>query len=285
MKIPNSPRASKLDFEDYMTNILKTALLIFLCITLQLATSCTRNVKSSRSDARPGVIKLFAIEGHGIYYANVSPRDDLKEHPLRVAAGEVIGSCKPYPNTFSNAFDSEIKKSKEFYERGDYQKATSILKLPLEREFENPFVLDSYARALYRQNLRQESYDAYRRLIGLLDSNPVVQRSRGQSSDDVVIDCWFPEAYWKLATLLLDRMEWESAAFEISRFLSAAPNQCNNQPAICIQAYSYLTEAYFEIKKYEIARYYAQIVLRLDPNNKYVKEYLSKMPRDIFSGE
>lgn len=266
-----------------MHNILR--FLIFLCITSILTTSCNRNVvKSVRSDIRPGVVRLFAIEEKGIFFANVVQRDDLKDRPLYVAAGEVIGSCKPYPRIFSDNFDTEIKKSKEFYDRGDYQQAANVLKLPLESESDNPFVLESYARALYKQNLRQESYAHYRRVIDLLDSNPSAQHNHGQVKD-IVVDCWFSEAYWKLATLLLDKAEWESAAFEISRFLLAAPNQCNHQPAICIQAYSYLTEAYFEAKKYDIAQYYAQVVLILDPQNEYVKGYLSRMPRGTFLKE
>jgi tetratricopeptide (TPR) repeat protein len=260
-----------------MHRILRTGFLFLLCITFVLITSCKRNIVSpSNNDRTPDVIRLIPLEGKGVFYANAVVRKDLKEGN-RVAGSEEMGTCKPYPTTLSKKFEKEIVKSKELYERGEYQEAASMLKLPLEREPNNPFILETYARALLKQNMRQESFVYYRRLIDILDSN-LEAKKIGVRVNDVIVDCWFPDAYWKLGILLLDQGEWAAAAFEISRFFSiAAPDICSDQPIICIQAFSYMTEAYFKMNKYDVAKYYAKAVLKLDPSNDYVKKYLSKM--------
>jgi tetratricopeptide (TPR) repeat protein len=260
-----------------MYKIFKAFLIFFFCISLILITSCYRKTVSPvEKELKSSGVKLYPLEGkRAVYFANTYSTKDLKDRKIFAAEG-LKKTCKPYPKKFSKKYNREIVKSKELYEKKEYQKAAGVLKVAVTQEPGNPFLLEAYARALLRQDLRKESFVYYKRLIELLDRNPAAKKI-GVRTNDIIVDCWFPEAYWKLATLLLDNGEWEAAAFEISRSLLATQDQCNTQPIICIQAFSYLTAAYYEMKKYDIAKYYANIVLELDPSNEYVKDYLSKM--------
>ena len=80
----------------------------------------------------------------------------------------------------------------------------------------NPFVLNAYARTLFWiDDRRDQSLDLNRRLIALLD------QQGGTNDSVVVVDLWFHEAYWKIASLYLDRGEYKNAAVEITRFIAA----------------------------------------------------------------
>jgi tetratricopeptide (TPR) repeat protein len=150
-----------------------------------------------------------------------------------------------------------------------YIEAAKAVQGALKDEPDNEFLLECYARALYRTDTyRPVSYEFYQRLISLLDS-------RDQKST-VALDSWFMEAYWKYGTLLMDRGEWEKAAFEISRALAISFSLNETQPFVP-QAYSYLTKAYLHIGRYDVAKYYADAALQIDPKNEYVKYYLHQI--------
>lgn len=262
-----------------MNKILKLGIALVFFVSLVLMISCARNkVVPSAGNFDPRSAKLFALYGKGpILHWHITPREDLYGGK-DVEVGESIGTVMPYPETFSKVYNKEILKSKELYAQKNYQEAANILKVAIKREPDNPFILEAYAKALYWQDLRQESFAYYKRLIELLDSTPKKLEPDNAPANAVVLDSWFQDAYWKYGTLLLDMGEWESAALEISRCLAMTQHKCSSQPAACIQAYSYLTEAYFEMKQYNIAKYYAEVTLKMDPANQYVKSYVSRMP-------
>jgi tetratricopeptide (TPR) repeat protein len=97
-------------------------------------------------------------------------------------------------------------------------------------------------------------------------------RTKGRQ-DVVLIDMWFPEAYWKLGCLYLDRREYNQAVFEISRAFLFVPRS----GPVYEQALSYLCEAYYHLGNYTFAKYLGNRVLELNPGNKFVLEFLAKM--------
>jgi tetratricopeptide (TPR) repeat protein len=132
------------------------------------------------------------------------------------------------------------------------------------------FILDEMARTLFRiKEGKAESFILYKRLIDLQESKAGAKGRR----DVVLIDMWFPEAYWKLGCLYLDRREYDQAVYEISRALLFLPR---NGP-LYEQALSYLCEAYYHLGNYKFARYLGNRVLELNPGNKYVLGYLARM--------
>lgn len=177
--------------------------------------------------------------------------------------------AKPLPEVQSDRHQKEIDTSRRLYDEGKYIEAAKAVQTALKDEPENLFILECYARALYRMDTyRPASYEVYRRLISLLDSK--------EKKTTILLDSWFLEVYWKYGTLLMDRGEWEKAAFEISRALAICFSQNDTQPFI-LQAYSYLTKAYFHMGRYDVSKYYADAALQINPKNEYVKYYLEQI--------
>ena len=177
--------------------------------------------------------------------------------------------AEPLPEVQSDRHQKEIDTSRRLYDEGKYIEAAKTVQAALKDEPSNVFILECYARALYRMDpYRPASYEVYRRLISLLDNK--------EEKTTILLDSWFKEAYWKYGTLLMDRGEWEKAAFEISRALAICFSQNDMQPFI-LQAYSYLTKAYFHMERYDVAKYYADAALQINPKNEYVKYYLDQI--------
>jgi tetratricopeptide (TPR) repeat protein len=51
----------------------------------------------------------------------------------------------------------------------------------------------------------------------------------------------------------------------------------NDAQPFVLQAYSYLTKAYFNLGRYDVAKYYADAALWINPKNEYVKYYLDQI--------
>jgi len=105
---------------------------------------------------------------------------------------------------------------------------------------------------------------------------------KAEGKAELVLDVWFPEAYWKIGTLHLDRREYRQGAFEICRFLAIEkhlPSRHHERESLHLyaQAPQYLTEARFHLKEFRSARYYADRTLELDPENRYALEILRRM--------
>jgi tetratricopeptide (TPR) repeat protein len=145
-----------------------------------------------------------------------------------------------------------------------------LLRPALQDEPENWFLLNELARTLFWiKEGKYESFILYKRLIDLQDSKA---RTKGRR-DVVLIDMRFPEAYWKIGCLYLDRREYDQAAYEISRALLFLPRSGPlYEPAL-----SYLCEAYYHLGNYTFAKYLGNRVLEFNPGNKFVLEFLAKM--------
>ena len=170
------------------------------------------------------------------------------------------------PTRYSEKHHETIIKARQLYNEKKYQETIALLLPAQEDEPNNLFILNDLARSMYWvEHMRPESFKYYRKLVDLIDSR--------HKSDEhvVVIDLWFAEAYWKLGTLYLDRHEYERAAYEITKAIVAG---IDNAPFIYEQALSYLTEAYFYIGDYELAKYFYYQALSVNPKNKYVLKYM-----------
>ena len=188
-----------------------------------------------------------------------------------VYQGEQIGEIQAEPKMYSDRFDPEIKQSKEYFQLKDYPKAIEILKRALVEEPGNFFVLNNYARACYWEN-KKESYRVYNILVNMLDSVYEI------SENNIPVDLWFREAYWKLGTLYMDNSLFDQAYNEISRSMICMQDM-KGEPVYC-QALEYLTECAYMLKEDILARYLANRTLFYDPRNVFVADVLKKLDKE-----
>ena len=193
--------------------------------------------------------------------------DPTKDSAI-VSIGEDIGKVAPYPEKLSDKYDEKIRLSEKYYQIGDYYHAKSVLDEPLKHEPNNPFILDTYARAAYNFD-KNESFRVYKILISNLD------KEYNSSKTRPAISMWFREAYWKLGTLYMDNSKWDDAYYEISRFMGSIQEQIGSP--IYIQALEYLTECAYMQYNDELAKYLGGRVLKYDPTNEYVNNILKKI--------
>jgi type IV pilus biogenesis/stability protein PilW len=189
---------------------------------------------------------------------------------LTIRPGEHMFQIEKLPARLSEKHHETIMQARELYARQQYREAAALLRPALQDEPENMFILDEMARTLFRiKEGKAESFILYKRLINLQESKAGAKGRR----DVVLIDMWFPEAYWKLGCLYLDRREYDQAVYEISLALMFLPRS----GPLYEQALSYLCEAYYHLGNYKFARYLGNRVLELNPGNKYVLPYLARM--------
>jgi type IV pilus biogenesis/stability protein PilW len=189
---------------------------------------------------------------------------------LTIKPGEPFLQPEPRPARLSAKHHETIMKARELYARQQYREAAALLRPALADEPENWFLLDEMARTLFWiKEGKAESFLLYKRLIDLQEAKA---EARGRR-DVVLIDMWFPEAYWKLGCLYLDRREYDQAAYEISRAMLLMPRS----GPVYEQALSYLCEAYYHLGNYKFAKFLGNRVLELNPGNKFVVEFLAKM--------
>jgi tetratricopeptide (TPR) repeat protein len=256
----------------FLTSIF-ALMLLFCCTgpTEEVRPDFTRSLATTKQPE----IKLYAFEDKDIMTAsNKQRKADAKQYSHWIAKIGEWNEAIRNSQTFSEKYHQEIIRSRELYSEGNYVEAVNLLTLIVKEEPYNLFALNDLARTLYRINDRKSSLDVYNRLIGIMDN----QGNDAGGGVVVPIDAWFPEAYWKYGTLLMDHGYWDLAAYNISRFLMYESMVRTGQPVLLFeQALSYLTEAFFNMKKYDIAKYYAQETLKLNPDNGYVKKYLDQM--------
>ena len=248
-------------------------LMLFGCAPASVQTP-QEQVRSAQPGpySRPKV-RLYAFEWHQRYrkprIPTTPPSPDL---PVLVKPGTVIGTVQTKPERLSERHHDTLMRAERLYSSRRYEEAVNVLAPAYRDEPDNPFVLESYARALFRAERRPEAFPVYKRLIAILDEHG---KPKGDSDiPTIVIDAWFYDAYWKKGLIHLDRGEWEEAAFDITRAYAGM-----TEPAIVDQALQYLTEAFFNLGAREIARYYADETLRHNPGNTYVLPYLEKLRR------
>jgi tetratricopeptide (TPR) repeat protein len=234
-----------------------------------LAAGCavTQPAPAPPRAALQGPVRLYALDARPVALGHAaSGAGDV------LSAGQPIGGFEARPAVLSARHQAQLDEGNALYDRRDYAGALATLGPAYRDEHDNPFVIESYARVLYRMGERAQSYVVYRQLVDLLDAT-----WRESAPDAVSVDLWFVDAYWKTGTLHMDRREWQQAAFEISRALVGGLAW---EPLAEEQALSYLTRAYFELGRRNEARYYAERALGRNPRNTYARQYLDRLGRE-----
>ena len=191
-----------------------------------------------------------------------------------IEGGSVVARVQPLPAIRSVYYGTDLAASEAAYDAGDFRKAAALLREAVQKESDNPFVLNAYARALYQVNAtKSQSYTAYQALFRLQQA----QYKGGIS--ELPVDHWFLESYWKFGTLCLDKAQWEAAVLAIERFLASGHPLAEENPLLLEQALGYLTEAFYQLHRWDLCRYYGQRTQQLFPANQYVKPYLVALPK------
>jgi len=209
----------------------------------------------------------LANEWKKVRYINIIPTTTIQAG-VQIKAGDIIGDIASRPVILSVQFDTEIKKSSDYYNKKEYQKAIEVLKNAIIKEPNNLFILETYARACYWIDSK-ESFRVYKILVEKIDSKNY------SPGFDIALDYWFFESYWKLGTLYMDFKQYDKAYYEISRSLQCM-NYAKGQYIYC-QALEYLTECAYMMEDDDLARYFAKRTLFYDPKNEYVKDILQKL--------
>lgn len=173
----------------------------------------------------------------------------------------------------------EVAESERAYSDGRLADAAEAVAKVANLNPADPNVLNCYARALYRaEATRSQSYPVYQRLIALLDSY-------GQEGPEVVsMYIPFLEAYFKLATLQLDRAQWSGASYNLSRAaaaLQSVQEDANANQLLREQILQYQTECFFHLHNVALCRYFGKRTLMSYPANRYVLGYLTKLPKPV----
>jgi hypothetical protein len=227
---------------------------------------------SLRAARAPHTLILYSILDRDVRLAHLGNTTEPTAASTVVSAGRPVGTVQPLPSIVSDKHQAALVDAEKLYASHNYAGALAVLEPAYRDEPTNPFVLEAYGRALYRQRERERAFGVYRALVDLLDAEWA-----GDTRDAVTIDLWFVDAYWKVGTLHMDRAEWQRAAFEISRALAGGFMW---QPLAVDQALSYLMRAYDRMDRRDVARYYAERALEWNPNNPLARRYLDPMSRE-----
>jgi hypothetical protein len=191
--------------------------------------------------------------------------------PLAYVAqfGQRMAHTRPVLDSHQRDYD----RVNDAYDSREYDTAAERATVLVMDDPENPFFIDAYARTLFRiPERRSTGRDVYMRLMEILDGQVAL-------GDSVVpIDVHFLEAYGKLAALHLDAEAYDSAAFESTRALIAAyHSQAPEAWQFIDLQLSQLTEAYAELGKAPLARWFGGAALRWNPANQPVLPYLRQV--------
>lgn len=241
----------------YKTRLFKLLLMIFIIFCSVYASTITAEgyaKEAEKYDYQDPLAGAHVVYTHLI--AERKPGQSISE-------GEKLGRVQELPDIVSQVGGDYIK-GREFYNAGKFKEASAIFETLYQKYPDNMFVLFQYARANYMFD-REKSFKLYKKLIDKINNYPL------ESVHDHVVDVWFIEANWKLATLYLDKEDYPNAILEMMKFYSAA--DLNDNPLLKEQLLSYLTEAYYYSNDRESALHFYYLTLAHNPENKYVKQF------------
>lgn len=234
-------------------------------------------------------------------FLHLVPNDMLKIKE-NVKPYDFFGYMEKMPDVLSKKYNFIIKKSVKLYNEEKYEQAAKILEVAVKNEPDNPFILNFYAKALYWFD-NESSYKYYNKLIEILDNQETGEKyfkikNRDKdlleikneklrdeikeisieiakiSKENILVDYWFTESYWKLGTLYLDRSDYLRGIYEITRSMVTKKD---DYKLLKEQAYSYLCESFCFLEKPELAKYCADQVFKINPDNKYVLKFLDML--------
>ncbi len=246
--------------------MMRLAPVVALLILLAARAPSQQVVPESLLTRRPN--PFAALGNRAVVMRHLKPYPGAPPEGFHFQAGDSIGVIDTYPLHLTQRHDETLQRADSLYNQRRYSEAAGLLAPAYRDEPDNAFVLNAYARTLFWiDEERDRSFDTYRRLIALLD------RQGGTGDSLVSVDLWFGEAYWKIASLYLDRGDYKSAAFEISRFLAANPPR---DPRMVGQAIDYLVEAFVHLGDTEMLQLWGARALRLHPADQYVLGLLNE---------
>ncbi len=246
--------------------MIRLAAAVGMLLLLAARAPAQQVVPESALTRRPN--PFAALGNRAVAVRHLKPYRGAPAEGFHFQTGESIGVIDSYPPHLTQGHDGTLERAGSLYNRQRYSEAAALLAPAYRDEPGNAFVLNAYARTLFRiDGERDRSFDMYRRLIALLD------RQGGTGDSLVSVDLWFGEAYWKVASLYLDRGDYKNAAFEISRFLAANPPR---DPRMLAQAFDYLVEAFVHLGDTEMVQLWGARTLRLHPADEYVLSLLNE---------
>jgi tetratricopeptide (TPR) repeat protein len=171
-----------------------------------------------------------------------------------------------FPTVQSPGHQHLLLAARRLYDQGRFLEAAQAIRPALRDEADNPFVLNEYARALFRvDSLRLESGRVYERL------GEILTKQQSPPPGTLVVDMWFIDAHWKLALLYLDIEEYGKALIELTKVALSRPSSREARE----QLYSYLAEAFYFLGDKTAAQWFVEKTLQLNPRNEYVLAFRS----------
>jgi len=228
--------------------------------------------------ARPGRAQTYQPKDDAAFLASKHNFHFVgDDQPLRDADFDGVAVPKQAPIVPASPHPIEVAESARAYDDGKYGDAASLVAEAASLVPADPTVLYCYARALYRgPSTREQSYPVYKRLVTLLDA---YGRESPQAATVYLV---FWEAYFKLATLQLDREQWADASYNLSRAAAALQTMQkvrDANPGLREQILQYQTECFAHLRQPAVCRYFGRRTLRFFPKNRYVLPYLAALPR------
>lgn len=228
--------------------------------------------------ARPGCAQPYRPKDDAAFLASKHNFHFVgDDQPLRDADFDGVAMPKQAPIVPASPHPVEVAESERAYDDGKYADAASLVVEAASLEPADPTVLYYYARALYRgPGTREQSYPVYKRLLTLLDAYG------RESPQAVAVYLVFWEAYFKVATLQLDRQQWATASYNLSRAAAALESMQkvrDNNPGVREQILQYQTECFSHLRQPAACRYFGRRTLRFFPQNRYVLPYLAALPK------
>ncbi len=240
-----------------------------LCLAVLLASGCISSSqiaeKKEELETVDGKYLIAPLSGARIVRTHIHTSKHIKKQDI-INPSQKLGAIPPWPNMLSRDHDAEIRLAIEEYNKEEYKNAVAILREIYESEKGNLFFIYAFAKALFRfEKYYEESYELFQTLREQLD------RENSIAENEILIDHWFPDLYWKLAIFYLDMKEYEKAAFEIARSISC---DYDIESERFEHALGYLTECYYYLDNREFNNYLYRATKRLFPSNEYVEPFL-----------